>query len=93
MKTILKEQIDKMSDAEIAEMLRRDYMRRLMRSRIIDEFLKKKYQMDFQTFEKECIIEKQNYSFEVETDAQEWELAIDGIKTIENKIQELLHGN
>ncbi len=93
MKTSLKEQIDKMSDSEIAEMLRRDYMRRLTRYRMTDNFLRKKYKMDFESFEKEHIVKKLNYSFEVETDAQEWELAIDGIYTMEKRLKELLHGN
>jgi hypothetical protein len=46
--------------------------------------------MDINRFEKENVVEKQNYGFEVESDAQEWELAIDGIKTIEKKMKELI---
>jgi hypothetical protein len=93
MKTALKRQIDEMSENEIKEMFRRDYLRKLTRYRITDDFYKKKYGMDFSNFEKENIVEKQSYGFEVESDAEEWELAIDGIRTIEKKMKELIGGN
>ncbi|OGW06081.1 MAG: hypothetical protein A2889_10530 [Nitrospinae bacterium RIFCSPLOWO2_01_FULL_39_10] len=93
MKTVIERQIDEMSEDELKEMLRRDYLRKLTRYRITDDFYKKKYGMDFDNFEKENVVEKQNYSFEVESDAEEWELAIDGIRTIEKKMKELIGGN
>jgi hypothetical protein len=89
MKTVLERQMNEMSEDELKEMLRRDYIRRLTRYRITDDFYKKKYGMDFDNFEKGNIVEKQGYSFEVESDAEEWELAIDGIRTIEKKMKEL----
>ena len=93
MKTVIERQIDEMSEDELKEMLRRDYLRKLTRYRITDDFYKKKYGMDFDNFEKENVVEKQNYSFEVESDAEEWELAIDGIRTIEKKMKELIGEN
>lgn len=93
MSTVLKKQIDDMSEDELKAVLRREYIRKLTRYRITDNFYRDKYGMDFDRFEKENIVEKQNYGFEVESDAQEWELAIDGIKTIEKKMKELIGGN
>lgn len=93
MKTALKKQIDEMAEEELQEVLRRDYVRRLTRYRMTDDFHRKKYNMDFENFERANIVKKQNYSFEIESDAQEWELAIDGIKTIEKKLKELLVEN
>jgi hypothetical protein len=93
MKTVLKKQIDDMSEDELKEVLRREYMRKLTRYRITDDFYRNKYGMDLERFEKENIVEKQNYSFEVESDSQEWEIAIDGIKTIEKKMKELIGEN
>ena len=90
MNTALKKQIDEMNDDELKYLLRRDYLRRLTRYRMTDDFYKKKYNMDFENFEKANFVDKQDYTFEVESDAQEWELAIDGIKTIEKKLKELL---
>ena len=93
MHTALKKQINDMTEDELKEVLRREYLRKLTRYRMTDDSLRKKYKVDFPGFEKENTVEKQNYSFEVESDAQEWELAIDGIKTVEKKLQELLGEN
>jgi len=93
MKAALKKQIEAMSEDELKEVLRRDYIRRLARYRMTDDFYRKKYGMDFEGFEKANIVERQGLTFEVESDAQEWELAIDGIKTVEKKLKELLGGN
>ena len=89
MNTVIKKQIDEMTEDELKEVLQRDYIRRLTRYRMIDDFYRKKYGMDFDSFETANIVEKQNYTFEVESDAQEWELAIDGISTVEKKMKEL----
>ena len=93
MKTALRKQLDEMTEDEIKSLLIRDYMRRLTRYRITNDFFKKKYAMDFAEFEKKDLIRKENYSFEVESDAQEWELALDGIKSIEKKLKEISHEN
>lgn len=92
MKAAIKKQLDEMTEDELKEVLRRDYIRRLTRYRMIDDSYRKKYSMDLDSFEKANIVEKQNYSFAVESDAQEWELAIDGIKTVEKKLKELSSG-
>ena len=93
MKAAIKKQLDEMTEDELKEVLRRDYIRRLTRYRMIDDYYRKKYSMDFDSFEKTNIVKKQNYTFEVESDGQEWELAIDGIETVEKKLKELLGGN
>lgn len=93
MQTVIKKQINEMTEDELKEVLRRDYLRRLTRYRMTDNFYRKKYGMDFESFQKSNIVEKQNYAFKVESDAQEWELAIDGIKTVERKLKELSGGN
>ena len=93
MNIVLKRQIDEMTEDELKEVLQRDYMRRLTRYRIIDAFYKKKYGMDYEDFEETNVVETQGYTYEVESDAQEWELAIDGIMTIGKKLKELLGGN
>lgn len=93
MKIVLQNQLKEMSDNELEEILRRDYLRRLVRYRMINDFYEKKYTMDFQSFEKSNIVEKHNYSFEVESNAQQWELAIDGISTVERKMRELAGEN
>lgn len=93
MKAVLKKQIEGMTEDELKEVLRRDYLRRLTRYRMTDDFYKRKYGMNYENFEKTNVVKKQKYTFEVESDAQEWELAIDGIKTVEKKLKELLGGH
>jgi len=82
-----------MTEGELKDLLRRDYLRRLTRHRMTDTFYRKKYDIDFEGFEKANIVQRENYSFEVESDAQEWELAVDGIKTVEKKLKDLSGGN
>jgi len=89
MKVAIKKHIEGMSENEIKDVFQRDYLRRLTRYRMTDDFYMKKYNMDFKSFEKARIVDSQNYTFEVESDAQEWELAIDGIRTVEKRLKEL----
>ncbi|MFQ5685264.1 MAG: hypothetical protein ACE5GV_01255 [Candidatus Scalindua sp.] len=93
MKPTLQKQIDEMSEDELKEVLRRDFVRKLTGYRKTDDFYKKKYNMDFVSFQKANIVEKQNYTFEVESDAQEWELAIDGIETVKKKLKDISGGD
>lgn len=93
MQTILKKQLNEMTDDELKEILRKDYLRKLIRYKLTDDSYIKKYNMNFERFQKENIVKKQNFNFQTESDAQEWELAIDGIKTVERKLKELSSGN
>ena len=93
MDSVLKKQIDDMTEDELREILRRDYLKKLTRYRLTDDFYKKRYGMDLEGFQKANIVQRESYSFEVETDAQEWELAIDGIETVERKLKELSGDN
>ena len=90
MKAVLKKQLDEMTEDELTYLLKRDYLRRLTRYKMTDGYYRDKYKMDFESFESANIIQREKYSFEVESDSQEWELAIDGIKTVERKQRELL---
>jgi len=78
--------VERMSNDELVEMLRREYLRKLTRYRLTDEFLRKKYEMTYEEFEKENVVAKRDFSWEVESDAQEWEMAIDGINTCLRKL-------
>ena len=45
--------------------------------------------MSFEEFKRNEIVKRENYSFEVEEDYCDWELAIDGITTIKKEIQNI----
>lgn len=85
----IKQMMEKMSNDELVEMLRREYLRKLTRYRLTDEVFRKKYAMTYEDFEKENVVAKRNFSWEVESDAQEWEMAIDGISTCLRKLGEV----
>ncbi len=93
MNIALKKQLDDMTDNELADVLRRDFMRKIARYMKIDEIYRKEYGIDFKKFEETNMVKKLKYSFKVENDAQEWELAIDGILTFKKKLKELSSGN
>lgn len=73
---------------EILNALKNDYRRKLITYKFVDEKFRKKYKVDFQTFEKQNIAKVKEFSWEVESDAIEWEHAIEGIKTCEQKLKE-----
>ena len=85
----IKQLMEEMSTEELVEMLRREYLRKLRRYRLTDEFYRKKYGMTYEEFEEENVVARKNFSWEVESDAQEWELSIDGIKTCLRKLGEI----
>lgn len=85
----VKQMIEKMSNDELIEMLRRDCVRKLTKYRLTDDFFRKKYGMTYEEFENENVVAKKNFSWEVESDAQEWEMAMDGISTCLRKLEEV----
>ena len=74
-------------DRVIVNALINDLKRKLSEYILIDEMMKRKYGMSFEEFKKSNIVRERKYSFEVESDYCDWELAIDGIETIREKIR------
>jgi hypothetical protein len=71
-------------------LLEAEYRRRLTYYRLTDQRLREKYQMAFEEFERQQITKQQDYSWDVESDAMAWETAIDGIRTMQRKLSELV---
>jgi len=84
MKNVLKN----IPEKEIIELLIYNYRRKLVTCRLIDEKMKKKYGMEFEELEKKNVVKEKNFSWEVESDAMEWEHAIAGIRYLEKKLTE-----
>ncbi len=74
-------------DSTIRLLLEGEYMRRLSRYHRTNYELKDKYEMPFSEFIERHMTRELNYSWEVEKDAMAWETAVDGIETIEEKLQ------
>lgn len=74
---------------KLRNLLAAEYQRRLARYRLTDRQLSQKYNMDFEVFEKQQVTKQQGYTWEVESDAIAWETAVDGIRTMEQKLAKL----
>lgn len=80
---------EKDPDKTLYYLLVNEYRRRISHYQNIDSLLSKKYNMDYENFVKKEIVKREGYSWEVESDAMEWEKAIDGIETYLQKLKEL----
>lgn len=74
---------------EIKDALLNEYRRRIIRYHLLDEMMKKKYGMTFQEFELKQVIREQDFSWQVESDAMEWEHAIEGLRYANEKLNGL----
>jgi len=81
--------IDEPLDRAIIKALINELRRKLSEYILIDKAMRRKYGMSFEEFKAKNIVKEKNYSFEVESDYCDWELAIDGMKTIKEKIERL----
>ncbi|MGB9681967.1 MAG: hypothetical protein ACP5PC_07760 [bacterium] len=79
---ILKE----VSEEELKRALLNEYRRKLLIYEFINEKMTRKYGMSFSEFEKMNLVEKEDFSWEIESDAMEWEHAVEGIRYLREKI-------
>ena len=77
------------TDHKLRTLLESEYRRRLSRYSLTDRLLREKYGLSFEEFEQQKITAQRNYSWEVESDAVEWDLAISGIQTMQRRLTEL----
>lgn len=76
-------------DAKIRRLLEAEYMRRLAQYRRVDQNLRQKYDTTFEDFIANRVVRQEGYTWEAETDAMDWETAVDGVATMRRKLQEL----
>ena len=77
------------TDAKIAKLVEEALVRRLHHYRYVDRRLQQKYGLTFDEFRNRDVVKQCGHSFEAESDFWEWELAADGIRTMERKLSEL----
>lgn len=77
------------TENRIKRLIENELRRRLARYQLMIRNLESKYEMDFETFKSEKTVEKKGYSFEVENDYCDWELALDGVATVSRKLNKL----
>ena len=76
-------------DTKVRLLLEAEYLRRLGRYRRLDRTLTQKYGITFEEFVERRVAQQKGYTWDVEKDAMDWETAVDGMRTIECKLQEL----
>ena len=77
-------------EPKVTRLAESELRRRLARYQLIDRQFQAKYGMTLEEFEARGIIKEMNYNFEVESDHQDWDLAVDGIRSTERQIADLL---
>jgi len=76
-------------NTQVHQLIESEYLRRLGRYRRTDMTLARKYEMSFTEFSARRIPRQEDYSWEVEQDAMDWETAMGGIATIERQLRQL----
>ncbi len=70
-------------------LLRREYRRKLAHYENLDQSFQKKYGVSFEKFEEKNVVKKKGFSWGVESDAMAWEQAVDGIRTMRTRLEDL----
>lgn len=81
------------TENRLKRLIQNELNRRLARYQLMIRNLESKYQMDFDAFKTEKVVVKREYSFEVENDFCDWEMAQDGVATIRRKLNKLQESN
>ncbi len=79
-------------DYKVRKILKEELKRKLTEFQLIDNRFLKKYGMTLDEFEEKNIIKEKGFSFEAESDYHEWDSAVDAIKTLKAKIEDLSKG-
>ena len=74
---------------KVEKLAEQELLRRLARYQLTDYTFRRKYEMSLVEFEAANVVEKYGYSFEVESDHQDWDLAVDGIQTVQRQLTQL----
>ena len=77
-------------EAKVTRLAENELRRRLARYQLTDRQFRAKYNMTLEEFEAAALVRQRDFSFEVESDHQDWDLAVDGIRSAERKLGDLL---
>ncbi len=80
-------------EEKVIRLAENELRRRLARYQLADRQFRSKYSMTLEEFEASDMVRRGNYAFDVESDHQDWDLAVDGIRSIERQLQALQAGS
>ncbi len=81
--------IEIIPDDDLKDAILSEYKRKHILYKMTDEKFRKKYEMSFEEFDKRNIVKEKEFSWEVESDAIEWEHSIEGVRYITSKLKEI----
>jgi hypothetical protein len=73
-------------DTKIERLVEGELQRRLMRYELTERHLSRRYSCSFAEFKENRIVAREGYTFEVESDFWDWEMALDGIATVQEML-------
>ena len=76
-------------DFKLRKILDKEIRRRIAEYLLIDKGFQKKYGMMLEEFEKNEMVKKKGYSFEVESDYHDWDSALDAMETLQKDMEDL----
>ncbi len=76
-------------DTKLRLLLAAEYRRRLTHCSLTERQFTQKYKMGFEAFEHQQLTKQHGYTWEVESDAIDWETAVDGIRTMQRQLDAL----
>jgi hypothetical protein len=74
---------------QVVRLAEQELRRRLARYQLSDQLFREKYGMTLEEFEAAEVVKARGYTFEVENDHQDWDQAVDGIRTLERQLASL----
>ena len=76
-------------DRQVPRLAEHELRRRLARYQLTDWLFQEKYGLTLGEFEAQELVKARGYSFKVESDHQDWDLAVDGMRTVEAQLANL----
>ena len=76
-------------EAGLRRILENEIRRRLNRYDWMDRQFQQKYGVDFESFRQANVVAEKGYSFEIESDFCDWELAQGGIRSLKRELVEI----
>lgn len=76
-------------ETKLARLAEHEIRRRLARYQLTDRLFQQKYGMTLAEFESSDMVSKLGFSFQAENDHQDWDLAADGIRTMQQQLSEV----
>jgi len=77
------------ADVSVRQILTSEIRRRMNRYELVDRRFRHKYGVRFDEFRDQRVVEKQGYSFEVESDYCDWEMAVTGLVALGEQLARL----